>query len=247
MHTKTQLNSDDVLTSCSNGLSAAQLAAVEDAVALRKASGVPYVPKGFAAVETGAGGDCLFSSLSYIYNALGIDTGAQPHTHAHVRRAIVDHLWQCLLQGRNPGGDMPLAALPMLDEAYIAAIAEPGAWGGQQEVVAAAERWKVRISVYQRHNPRPIQVEGPEAAQHHIALLYFEGGHYQALVPTTAPATVRSPPLPPPSVSPPAQEAPSVPLRTRGLRSAKRPLGDSEGRSINAQLREIEDTASKSV
>jgi hypothetical protein len=95
---------------------------------------------------------------------------------------------------------------------YVDQIFRPGVWGGQAELQAAADRYRLRIHVHEQGHParvieplhysfpNPLWNEGPRTDVH---VGYLRYGHYVAMLrhcPGRRPPSAHPPPALPPGV-----------------------------------------------
>lgn len=136
----------------------------------------PRIP-GHRIVDTGAGGNCLFSSIAHqLRRVLGMQL-----THAQVRAQIVKHMRTLYNQNATfPGNDLLFRDIPGMTEAYLNEMATDGAWGSAVEVAVATTIWNVSVATHTQSARDPV-IDG-DPLHPRVRLFWHDWGHYQSVV-----------------------------------------------------------------
>ena len=125
-------------------------------------------------IETGGGGECLFSSLGFFLNKSGKE----------VRREIVDKIKKDCSRMIIAG--MKICCLIRISESikveeYCLRMAISTTSGGEIELYTASILYDVKIEVYEKEIILKYIYPNLESTNR-IIRLFYTGGHYQALV-----------------------------------------------------------------
>eukprot|EP00741_Cyanophora_paradoxa_P020258 tig00021238_g19552.t1 len=119
--------------------------------------------KGFRIVDVVGDGNCLFRSIA---DQL---CGSQ-HRHAEYRKRIMDYI------AARPDEYAPFMEDDKSFEQYVGEMQEDGEWGGQLEIVAACNAYRVNVVIHQVDSPAWEIVNFERAPTMHLA--YFSHEHY---------------------------------------------------------------------